>query len=200
MMTTIRSFIAIELTADAAASLTTLQRRLKTIVPPNTVRWTAVENIHLTLHFLGDTATANIEQIKQAMQSAATACPPLSLALAGLGCFPNTRRPNIVWVGVQGDLPPLVNLQRNLGEQLQRAIGFKPESRPYSPHLTIGRVKKDLPARLLGQLGQELERERGEIGQLVTFDVSQISLIKSDLKPAGPVYTPLAHAQLMTRI
>jgi 2'-5' RNA ligase len=194
-MTTIRSFIAIELSDEVRAALADLQNRLKAVAPAQVVRWAAPESIHLTLHFLGDVAADNIEKITKLIQLAALPYPPFDLSVGGLGCFPNTRRPRIIWVGVSGQTETLLSLQQSLGEKL-KAIGFTPEARPYAPHLTVGRVKDGLPQRQLTQLGQMLEREQSQVGQLATLPVTEISLMKSELKPAGAVYTRLASAKL----
>lgn len=197
MTPTIRSFIAIELSGEAQAALTGLQTRLKSSVPAQTVRWTAPENIHLTLHFLGNVAAGDIEKIAEALHLAASVCQPMSLTLGGLGCFPNTRRPRIVWTGIAGETQQLVKLQRELGDRLKGIGGFTPETRPYSPHLTIGRVKDNLPPRQLAQLGEVIERKQEQVGELAALWVTEISLIQSDLRPTGPVYTQLAHASLI---
>lgn len=198
MIQTIRAFIAIELSQEARAALADLQNRLKSSVPAQTVRWTASENIHLTLHFLGNVAGGDIEKITQTIHLAALACPPLSLTMGNLGCFPNTRRPRIIWTGISGETPQLVKLHRELGDRLKGIGGFTPETRPYSPHLTIGRVKDDLLPRQLAQLGEVIERKQGQLGELATLRVTEISLMRSDLKPAGPVYTQLAYAPLIS--
>jgi 2'-5' RNA ligase len=195
-MTTIRAFIAIELSDAARAAITDLQNRLKTVVPPRAVRWTAPQNIHLTLHFLGNITTGEVEKVTAALDAATTTGHPFSLDLSGLGCFPNSRRPRIVWVGVLGKTASLVALHRDLGDRLNKAIDFSPESRPYSPHLTIGRVKKGVRPRHLRQLGPVLEQEQARVGQLARLKVDEISLIKSELKPTGPVYTKLSEGLL----
>ncbi len=195
-MTTIRSFIAIDLSTEARAALSNLQNRLKSIVPPKSVRWTAPQNIHLTLHFLGDMATNDIAKVSDALGATASACQPFSLTLGRLGCFPNMRRPRIVWVGISGDTPALVTLHQDLGKGLKTAIGFNPEPRPYSPHLTIGRVAKGIRPRHLPQLSQALTQEQANIGQLVNLAVTKISLIKSELKPTGAIYTQLSWGEL----
>jgi len=197
-MTTVRTFVAIELSDEARTVVTELQNRLKKIAPPNTVRWTAPENIHLTLHFLGDVAAADVEKIEAALKAAAATCPPFSLALAEIGCFPNLRRPRIIWTGAQGDKATLEALHRKLGQALAKTIDFKPDSRPYSPHLTLGRVKDRLPAKQLAHLGQALEREPA-VGRLVELPVTEICLMKSELKPMGPVYTKLCVGNLGVR-
>lgn len=195
-MTTIRSFIAVELSATARTALLDLQNRLKTIVPPNSMRWTAPPNIHLTLHFLGDVASQDIEKISAGLNAVTSGYLPFSVTLSHLGCFPNIRRPRIVWVGLSGDTDSLVALQHDLGPKLQAATGFRPDARPYSPHLTIGRVKKGIPARRLSQLGQVLKPEQDNVGQLATLRVTEISLIKSELKSTGAIYTRLSRAEL----
>jgi 2'-5' RNA ligase len=194
-MTPVRSFIAIELSDEARTILADLQNRFKRIAPANVVRWAAPENIHLTLHFLGEVAEADIKKIEETLEAAAATCPTFSLTLADFGCFPNMRRPRIVWVGTQGDRPALENLQRQLGEKLAAAIGFKPDARPYSPHLTLGRVRDGLPSKQLAQLGQLLEQEQA-VGRLVELPVTEICLMKSELKSTGPIYTKLYSQKL----
>ncbi len=195
MMPPFRTFIAVELTDEARAALARLQTRLKAAIPAQTVRWTAPEAIHLTLHFLGDTPPGDIEKISGLITEAAAAINPFLLNLGNLGCFPNSRRPRIVWVGVSGQLDPLVKLYDDLGRRL-KTIGFTPETRPYSPHLTIGRVKEGLPPPQLAQLGQTLERLHPPVGHLAALPAAEISLMKSDLQPTGAVYTPLARVKL----
>lgn len=195
-METIRSFVAIELSNQAKDSLVDLQERLKQAVPPRTVRWTAPANIHLTLHFLGNIPTADIDPVSQAITAASLTTAPFSLTLKGLGCFPNMRRPRVVWVGVEGDVPILTALRQELGQNLNRAIRFEPDSRPYRPHLTIGRVRKGLASRDLNRLGRALSQIQPDIKTLAGLEAQAISLMQSDLKPGGAVYTRLAHIPL----
>jgi 2'-5' RNA ligase len=194
-MTTIRAFIAIELSDQARTALADLQNRLKAVVPPRTVRWTAVENIHLTLHFLGDIAGGDVDKVAGALTTVTAAYRPFALELRELGCFPDTRRPRIVWAGMAGEIDTLVELHRDLGQQL-KVIDFMPEARPYAPHLTIGRVNKGLPSRQVSQLGETLEKARLEVNHLAPLEVTEICLFQSDLRPSGPVYTSLARGLL----
>ncbi|RME72460.1 MAG: RNA 2',3'-cyclic phosphodiesterase [Chloroflexi bacterium] len=194
-MKTIRTFIAIELPAEAAAALTALQQQLKAAVPPDSVRWTPARNIHLTLHFLGDIPAEAVDPLGEALRAAAGQVSPFTLSLTGLGCFPNMHRPRIVWVGVAGAVNRLTALHRDLGERLS-IINYQPEARPYAPHLTIGRVKKGLPSRRMGPLSEALQQFQPRVGRLADLPVRGIHLIQSDLKPAGPIYTPLVSAAL----
>jgi 2'-5' RNA ligase len=193
---TIRSFIAIELSEEARMVLARLQSRLKEASPPKTVRWTDPRNVHLTLHFLGDLAEDRLQDVSRTLRDAAAEHAPFSLNLSNLGCFPNTRRARIVWVGLTGDTDYLAALQGNLGDRLKKAVGFEPESRPYSPHLTIGRVNKGVTQNRLRELGQVLEQQIPGVGHLAVLPVDHIHFIRSDLKPDGPIYTSLATAHL----
>ncbi len=195
-MTTIRAFIAIDLSAEARAAVADLQNRLKGRLVPRTVRWTAPPNMHLTLHFLGNVVPDSLEDIEAALARTAAVHAPFRLDLVGLGCFPNARRPRVVWVGIGGQTEALVAMQHTLGQQLKQATGFTPESRPYAPHLTIGRVKKGLPSRKLSQVGQLITQEQPRVKRLARLPVGNISLVQSDLTPTGPIYTTLARQSL----
>ena len=195
-MTTVRTFIAIELSTEVRAALADLQSKLKAVVPPNTVRWTAPQNIHLTLHFLGDVDRADIDTISTALAATTSGHQPFSLAIGRLGCFPNTRRPRILWVGILGNSVALSDLQHHMGEALQVAVDFSPERRPYAPHLTIGRVKGGLPSRHLKQLSQVIQEAQAGVSRLAVLEVAEVSLVRSELKPTGAVYTQLARGEL----
>jgi 2'-5' RNA ligase len=196
----IRCFIAIELNQDAREQLSRIQKRLKASLPGHAVRWTPPANVHLTLHFLGDVQTDRIDLVGQILQNVGAVFSPFSLTLANLGTFPNTRRPRIVWVSVSGETERLVRLQTELGTELQKGIGFRPESRPYSPHLTIGRVKKDIAQERLHELGRHLEAAGSTVGHLTELRVERIHLIRSDLTPAGPIYSHIHDAVLADSI
>lgn len=192
----IRCFIAVELTPKAREELARLQQRLKASLPAHAVRWTPPPNIHLTLHFLGELAADRIDLVGQVLRDVAAGFSPFSLTLANLGSFPNTRRPRIVWVSVSGETDSLESLHTALGGQLEKGIGFRPESRPYSPHLTIGRVKKEIALERLHELGRHLEQALSTVGHLADVRVDRIYLIRSELTPGGPIYTHIHEAAL----
>jgi len=114
---------------------------------------------------------------------------PFSLKLSGLGCFPNMRRPRVVWVGADGDLDELKKLARSV-ESACRNSGFEKADKPFSAHLTIGRVKYP---KGLDQLTTSLQNTEFEPEQ---FQVDEVVVFKSDLSPRGPTYTPLAKVGL----
>jgi len=157
------------------------------------VRWVRANGIHLTLKFLGDTELERIPDVKQVLFDMAKPHPVFSIRLAGLGCFPNTRRPRVVWLRVEEDSGVLLALQAAT-EAACRELGFEPETRPFSPHLTLGRVRRDAEPKSLTDLGQAVEREESQ--PLGSLSVEEICLFQSDLRSDGAVYTRLSAAQL----
>lgn len=191
-METVRAFIAIELDPDVLAQVTKLQSRLQDDVPPGFVRWVRPEGIHLTLKFLGDVPLDALEDIAQALRTARAGCAPFALHIAGMGCFPNPRRPRVIWIGVDESSGTLERLAHNVERELG-SLGYPPENRRFSPHLTLGRVKRGHSATDLEALGDYVTRAKVSVGQM---EVTAIHLMRSDLRPSGAVYTALATAPL----
>ncbi len=191
----IRAFIAIELPADLKGMLQQVAQQLEQHVPAATVRWVRPAAMHLTLVFLGDTSAAKLNSISQAIEAAAAPISPITFAAARLGCFPNTRQPRVVWVGIDEPAGLLPALKAALDRELE-PLGFRPEKRPFSPHLTLGRVNKRASHADAAKLGQVVAGATlDEVGRVTA---TQVHLIRSDLRPAGPTYTTLASAQLGT--
>ena len=195
-MAGIRSFVAVELNDAARSALNQLQAELNRQTPPHTVRWTKPDSIHLTLQFLGDIPPAQVNALENALQTACSGLPAFEMALEGLGVFPNPRRPRIVWVGLSETGGVLRTLHKRVGQALS-PLGYPPESRPFKPHLTIGRAVRDAAQRDLQSLGELVGKV--EIGKLAQVSVDHISLMKSDLRPGGSVYTPLATVALVNK-
>lgn len=186
-MSTIRAFIAIELTAPILERLGDLQSRMQQDLPPGLLRWVRPEGIHLTLVFLGEIPVEQVDRIAEALGEACAAYAPFTVSIAGIGCFPNTRRPRVVWVGVEEQSGALACLQRDVEGALE-LLGFPPEGRRFSPHLTLGRVKGG-GRQALEVLGTYVEQARVRVGEM---RVEGVHLIRSDLQPGGAVYTELA--------
>ena len=181
----IRSFIAIELPDEIRHALAEVQKHLRPDV--GGVRWVEPGSIHLTLKFLGDIPAEQIQPIVAAAMGAVQDEPPVSLGVSGLGAFPNPRRPRVIWVGIEGDVERLGRLQTRLEEALG-PLGFPREERAFRPHLTVGRVKD--PRR-----PPDLTRALADVTvpRCNSFDVREILLYKSDLRPTGAIYTKLQH-------
>ena len=189
----IRCFIAIDLDPDVRRRLGDVQDRLRSTLPGEPLRWVRPDGVHLTLKFLGDQPADRLESIRQILSAWASDAAPLDLQIAGAGAFPDSARPRVVWVGVHeasGRLPGWVDGL----EALLEPLGVRCEGRPYQPHLTLGRVKDRLtPAGLQG-----LQQELSALDQktIASFHVEEVILYRSELRPAGAVYSPLATAQL----
>ncbi|MCS6843043.1 MAG: RNA 2',3'-cyclic phosphodiesterase [Caldilineales bacterium] len=189
----LRLFIALELAQDVRNALAKLQDALRRQLPPGAVRWTAVESIHLTLKFLGETPADRVPAIAQAMEQAAAGFGAFEYTVAGFGCFPNARRANVLWVGVPEPPKALLGLQRSLDVRLH-ALGYPREDRAFTPHLTIGRVNKSISSADRSRLAEALAQV--QVAALGVVPVHEMVLFQSDLRPTGAVYTALARAAL----
>jgi 2'-5' RNA ligase len=190
-MEEVRCFIAIELPDGVKRGLRELQAQLKA-ESQAPVKWVEPENIHLTLKFLGNVAADRIDEIGRAMTEAVRGTTPFSLEIKELGVFPNPKRVQIVWVGVSGEVEKLSRLQQRLESGLGK-LGFAPENRRFTPHLTLARLRDHAtPAERerLGQLIAETEFDAAK-----SFTVNSVKLMKSQLTREGPIYTSLSSAE-----
>lgn len=182
-MAKIRSFLAVELPPPILAKIGSIQDRLRACRAD--VRWVKVERIHLTLKFFGNIEEEQIANISSVMEESAAETSAFPLSIKGLGAFPSTRAPRVIWLGLHGWEENLLPMQREIETGLE-AVGFRPEKRPYRPHLTLGRVKS-----LKGKGGLVDLMERETEVNFGPFVVDRIVLFRSDLRPTGPIYTPL---------
>lgn len=192
-MQPIRTFIAIELNDTLHHALAQTQAHFKRDPVARAIRWVAPENIHITLKFLGDVDAAHIPALERAVARICQTFAPFTLTISGAGAFPNTRRPNIIWVGACGQ----VDVAARLAEQIDAAcatLGFAREDRAFIPHLTLGRVKRDASPSERQRIGALIES--AHIGDLGELRVEHVAVMKSDLTPEGSVYTRLAECAL----
>jgi RNA 2',3'-cyclic 3'-phosphodiesterase len=178
---TFRAFIAIDLPESVKSFLSEAQEALKSY--GFGVKWVRPQNIHLTLKFLGDTATADTDKIAEAMTLAARNCPIVSLTAKGVGVFPNARRPRVIWAGLNGQVEALVNLQQMLNAHLAD-LGFATDTRGFKSHLTLGRVKGKIASDRMIAAIDKLKEFESEL-----FETHEVVLFKSELRPSGAVYT-----------
>jgi len=190
-MEMLRAFIAIEIPIEIKTAITDqtagLHRRAG-----QTVRWVTPENTHLTLKFLGDVSPTNAELLAESLRAECGKQPPFEISASGIGCFPNQHRPYVIWIGLNA--PADLNQLQHKIESAAARLGFAAEDRPFSAHLTIGRVRERTSQADIKNLQAALEGLR--IGELGQFTVQTITLFKSELQPGGPCYTPLSHAHL----
>ena len=197
-----RAFIAIELSPAARAGLATVQKRLRGHLAPagaeRYLRWTSPDSVHLTLRFLGETSTEQRARLEADLRRITLTAPCFALQLGGIGCFPNLRRPAVIWAGVRGDLAALLRVQRPI-EEAARLAGFAAEGRPFSPHLTLARLREATSSPDRAQVGSAVQTEMSAAwlaGWGVDLIVNEIVLMQSELRPGGTLYTPLARFPL----
>jgi 2'-5' RNA ligase len=154
-----------------------------------------VENIHLTLKFLGNISLPNVDFLTQILATEADSCSQFDISISGIGSFPNSKRPRVLFIGIQAPAE-LDALQRGVESACAR-LGFKSEARPFSPHLTIGRVRQTVTFAEQKRIREILEETK--IDSLGTASVNSVHLYNSDLKPTGAVYTKLFSAPLSKR-
>jgi len=152
------------------------------------VRWVAGENMHFTLKFLGEVEREQTHAIGRAVKQAVAETAPFVVTCGAVGAFPSVGRPRTVWLGLSAGAEAMARLHKTV-DRAMRELRFPREDQKFHPHLTIGRVRR--AARNLPELlRQHADTETGQ------FTVRDVVVYQSDLKPSGPIYTPLARANL----
>lgn len=188
----LRLFIALPLPEAVRQRIVRFQREWQGDLRGNFIRWTPAEQIHLTLRFLGDIPVAAVSEIETAFRRACGGVTGFDLNAAGSGCFPDVRKPRVLWVGVGGDADALARLQWRIADET-RAWG-EPEAREFRAHLTIGRVK-DAPGVVAREIAQRVQTFAcGEVGR---WRVRDVLLMRSELTPAGAKHSQLAKVGLV---
>jgi 2'-5' RNA ligase len=190
-MSLLRAFIAVEIPLGIRQAVCKATSTLQKEIGP-LVRWVPVENMHLTLKFLGDVSPTNVDMLNQMLRAEADLFPCFDLHLTGLGSFPSLKRPRVIYIGIQAPAA-LEALQRGI-ESASRRLGYESEERGFSPHLTIGRVKQNIRSTEQQIIRHALEAI--QVDSLGTARVDSVHLYKSDLRPTGSVYTRLYSAPL----
>jgi 2'-5' RNA ligase len=190
-MPIIRAFIAVNISPEIQRRLGSITKDLQRELKGIGVRWVPVENIHITLKFLGDVSTSNLEVLKDLLQVEASGISPFEITAAELGAFPSNRKARVIWVGIQAPAE-LAALQQRIENQTAR-LGYAREDRPFSPHLTLGRVSRNVDTGGLQRIGDVISNYKtGFIGKA---GISAVYLYRSDLQPSGAVYTSLFSAR-----
>jgi RNA 2',3'-cyclic 3'-phosphodiesterase len=189
-MEKIRTFIAIELPGDLKTELGRLQAKLRVDKPR--VKWVSPNNIHLTLKFLGDVEPSMICSISQAMTEAVQGIPAFDLNVQQLGVFPNPQRVQVVWIGLGGQLDILGNLFHSLEDKIAK-LGFPPEKRGFTPHLTLARLGDEVLPDDRKRLGDFISGCKADINY--TIKATALSLMKSQLTREGAIYTRIGMAE-----
>lgn len=182
-MEEIRSFIAIEIPLPLQEKMGDLQTKLKSSGAD--VKWVRPGNIHLTLKFLGSVAEETINKVAAAVSPIIFSWESFVLKILGLGCFPSLRNPRVLWLGIEQGSQRVSSLQKVIAEKIKE-FSFSVENRPFTPHLTIGRVRS--PQEKEALIKALVAYKDLEVG---SFPVAEIFLFQSQLKPSGPIYSKL---------
>jgi len=183
----LRAFIAIELAPEHKGIIASFESGLKSTEPPG-LRWVKAELLHLTLKFLGVITQSQAQEVSQAISRVTDENHPFQLQFTGTGAFPNWRSARTLWMGLNKSSELAV-----LFQQLDAALGtlgFFPEDKPFSPHLTVCRVSDTADPRKVQQLQKEFDAF--PTSSLPLWKVNEVVFFKSVLKPGGPIYTPIS--------
>ena len=185
-MNTIRAFLAIETPPE-------IQNKLKSLIarfnqPANhSIRWVKAENIHLTLKFFGETPKDKIELLTYRMQQEFKDLPPMQLTVGSFGAFPNLGHPRVFWCGVQAG-NELKDIQKRI-DSISSDFGFPAENRPFSPHLTLGKVNDRAELEDVRKVSDLIRQSPAET--IGVIRVTQLTVFSSKLSPGGSIYSPI---------
>ena len=182
-----RIFIAIEIPQNIRVKITEITDYLQSKTSPTAVKWVDSENLHLTIKFIGETVQEKIEEIAKVLNQSLLHQAPFSLEISGLGMYPNNTNPRVIWLGVTGG-EPLIAMHNMLDQKLA-SLGIQREGRPFSPHLTIARLRRNTDAASSKTIGRTLSQFR--VDSLGLFNIDRVQLFQSVLTPSGPIYTTL---------
>jgi 2'-5' RNA ligase len=188
-MARLRTFIAVDIgkvIRDRAVSLQEILARTGA-----EVKWVEPENIHVTLLFLGEVDDRTIPDVCRVVAEQAQRQPAFSMSIERVGCFPNARRPRVLWIGVGEGTQELCALHDALEPPLLDLGCYRREERQYTPHITLGRVRSERPA---DKLAAALSKHAGWQGGQTS--VREILVMSSELRPQGPIYTVMSRAKL----
>ncbi len=186
-MNQIRTFIALDFPLSILDSIEQQTKRLRQTLGNDVIRWVLTHNLHLTLKFLGNVPVSHLEFLKQMLAQATDSITQFDLQIGGVGSFPNSNRPRVLWVGIHAPAA-LSNLQKAIEEGAKR-LGYEKEERPFSPHLTLGRVRQGLDGKDLQKISNALSSI--QLGKIGIARVDSVHIYKSDLNSEGSVYTKL---------
>lgn len=192
----IRAFLAIEFGAELQLALHGWMMRLKKKDTYHFVRWTKLENLHLTMRFLGNQPETALDKLRSLLEERLVEIDPFSIGLTSLGVFPSIRKAQVIWIGVSA--PPALVDTASILRKCCIDAGMGVEDKPFSPHITLGRVgERADPARIRewmeGVMAEQVEKDKDLTPWQV---VKSISIVKSVLTPAGPVYSPMGIIKL----
>lgn len=189
-MRQVRLFIAINFPDQVKRSLGAFMNELRAL--PSDAKWVEVENLHLTLLFLGNVLESQAPSITRALNRSVKGANNFCLNLGGVGVFPGPARPRVFWVGVSGDTAVLLWLYQRVQKEMGR-LGFESGKSRFTPHLTLARLRSPIG---FSAVMERAEKLAGERKILSSVEVKSVELMLSELGPRGPKYSVLTRAPL----
>jgi RNA 2',3'-cyclic 3'-phosphodiesterase len=190
----LRLFVGITVPAEWKTALTEFRKKFQPRFSDSFGKWTAESNLHLTLRFFGSVEESEVVAIGEGLQKVAAETNRFTVTPGSLGCFPNASRPRILWVGLTGATEALIALESRVRAATAK-FGQPPEDRPFHPHLTL--VRTNEPRRSDREILAKLIREGSPI-DAAPWQITELELIRSELKPSGSIYTKLAGYEFAT--
>ncbi|HMC28951.1 MAG TPA: RNA 2',3'-cyclic phosphodiesterase [Verrucomicrobiae bacterium] len=187
----IRLFLAVNLPKGIKDSIEDCRRKFASRLDAGSVRWTRSEQLHITLKFIGYVTEDSATEITNAVAAACRGTGPLTLTAEALGCFPRVRSPRVLWVGISGDVEPLLLMQKRIDSST--AQWAEPEKREFTPHLTLARLKEPKPKEIRA-IGQFIEANKA--ARFGEWQARQVDLMQSVLSPNGATYRAIASIAL----
>ena len=188
----VRAFIAVDISQDAK---NLLERTIAHLQQEHTnVRWVRPESVHITLKFLGDIDVSIVDTLLGAMATAAHDSRQFTIGLSQTGVFPNPAKARVLWVGLDGELEHLNDLQKRIDDQLYIDCGIPKETRPFNPHLTLGRIRDNAPPEARSKAAEAVLG--ADLGPKTSWTVKDIHLVQSTLTPSGAYHQVLGSVPL----
>jgi RNA 2',3'-cyclic 3'-phosphodiesterase len=191
-MARLRTFIAVDTGKPIRDRCVALQDSLARA--GTDVKWVETENLHVTLLFLGEVEDRGVPALCRAVAEVCAAHAGFRMSIEGVGCFPNPRRPRVVWVGVGAGNAELIALHEALEPPLLALGCYRREDRQYTPHITLGRVRGDRSSDALATALAHKARWQAGV-----TEVREVRVLSSELTPRGPIYATLSRAKLAGR-
>jgi 2'-5' RNA ligase len=191
---TFRTFLAAPISKKIEKKLADLIRQFKSTQPGNCVKWVSAQNIHITFKFLGNTPLHQAFQIADVLDQYLAQQKPVELTLREVGAFPNLSKPNVLWIGIS----EIKSLERiySITEEICSEYGFPRETKPFKPHLTIGRLSRNVSGIDSKKIGDLIIPAKNTcFGQML---LKEVVVFHSELRPSGPVYTPIRKIRIGT--
>ena len=191
-MTQLRAFIAIDLPQHIQDSIEKQTVRLHQTLGNQIIRWTPIQNMHLTLKFLGNIPNNHVDFLKQMLTQTADSHSAFDLQIGGIASFPNAKSPRALWLGIHA-AAELMSIQKNVDAGASR-LGYEKEARAFSPHLTLGRVRQNIQPSDLQKIRSTFDTF--QLGKIPSARVDSVHLYQSELHSEGSIYTKLFSALL----